>query len=217
VKHLHEGQTTVAGVLEWLESEPLQSLQWDQLNEFADWLNSEAVVAGGIGPREAQRIWPRHLADSLAFARGWSGANPPLRLLDIGAGVGLPGIPLAILWPGTRVTLLERSGRRVDLARRAVRRLRLVNVEVRQGDVVAEQAAWPSVVCRAVFPPEKAAAVVEGLVEENGTGVVGLRGESNRQSIEAGISARFPARLVEVPETVLDGAVSLLIIGASEH
>lgn len=180
-------------------------------------MNSEAVVAGGIGPREAQRIWPRHLADSLAFARGWFRADPPLRLLDIGAGVGLPGIPLAILWPGTRVILLERSGRRVDLARRAVRRLRLANVEVRQADVVAEQTAWQAVVCRAVFPPGKAVGVVEGLLGENGTGVVGLRGESNRQSIEAGISARYAVQLVEVPETVLDGSVSLLIMGASEH
>lgn len=189
--------------------------QWGQMESLADWLKDEAIVAGGLGPHEADRIWSRHLADSIVFCRGWQDSTPPRRLIDVGGGVGLPSIPLAILWPQTEFTLLDRAGRRIDLARRAVRRLGLDNVEVRQGDVLAEQNEWDGAVFRAVFPPARALQTAETVLEPTGIAVIGLRG-TKRPKLPAARGGR-PISVVEVPRAVLDEPVSILIMGPCEH
>jgi 16S rRNA (guanine527-N7)-methyltransferase len=218
VKHPDADREAINRVLEWLGvSIPLQTSQWDQLDLLARWLTEEAEAGGGIGPGESDRIWPRHLADSLTFAGGWVDHPPPPRILDVGAGVGLPGIPLAILWPETAITLLDRSGRRFDLARRAVRLLGIDNVEVRLGDVRSEPDEWEGVVFRAVFPPEMACRIGQSLVKATGTVVVGLRGKHSRLVAASLLADYRSARIVDVPATVLDGAVSLLIMGSSEY
>jgi len=89
-----------------------------------------------------------------------------MSVIDVGSGVGLPGIPLAILWPDTTVRLVERSGRRARLLRRAVRILDLENAHVDEGDLGSlEPAAWEGVgvVMRAVFPPESALTTLQPL------------------------------------------------------
>ena len=76
----------------------------------------------------------------MTFGVGWDA--PPDEVLDVGTGVGLPGIPLAILFPETMVTLLDRGGRRVRLLHRAVRVLGLPNVVIAQGDAFAVADEW---------------------------------------------------------------------------
>lgn len=117
---------------------------------YADWLTTEAAVAGGIGPDEGGRVLERHVVDSLLFAGVWSGEGD---VLDVGSGVGLPGIPLAIAAPDRHFVLLDRSGRRVALAKRALRILSLENVEVVHGDL--ERVDWSRhvVVSRASLSP----------------------------------------------------------------
>ena len=154
MKHPDVGHESVVRVLNWVGSS-LKSGQWEQLQTFAEWLKDEAVGAGGLGPNEAVRVWTRHLADSLAFAFAWREVTPPARLLDMGSGVGLPGIPLAVLWPETLVTLLDRSGRRIDLARRATRLVKLANVDIQQGEVDGQRPGWEAIVSRAVFAPDQ--------------------------------------------------------------
>jgi len=213
VKHVVTDRQAVERVLTWLGNATLQTDQWDQLENLASWLGDEAIRAGGLGPHESERIWSRHLADALTFAFGWRETGPPPRLIDIGAGVGLPGIPLAILWPATHVTLLDRASRRVDLARRAVRRLRLDNVEVRRGDAHREQRVWEGAVLRAVFPPEQACRVSDAVLKKTGIAVMGLRGtDKNVPPATIAMTGRS-VRLLDVPATVLDGSVSLLIMG----
>jgi 16S rRNA (guanine527-N7)-methyltransferase len=151
------------------------------LDDFGRWLADEGIEAGGVGPLEGLRIVDRHLADSLVFAGAWRAT--PSRVLDVGSGVGLPGIPLAITHPLTDVTLLDRSGRRCRLARRAVRILGLSNVSVEQGDVAREARAWPVVVFRASLPPDRALAVAAPLLEAGGRAVVALSRTSEPASV----------------------------------
>lgn len=150
----------------------LSSAQHETLIQFADWLAAEAVEAGGIGSDEKDRIIDRHVADSLVFAAAWAGT--PVDLLDVGSGVGLPGIPLAISHPRTSVTLLDRSEKRCRLARRAIRILGLENVVVEQRDTKGMSGPWSTIVFRASLVWEDALAAALPLLEMNGCAVVGL-------------------------------------------
>lgn len=134
-----------------------ESADPSKLARFRRFLEEEAIPAGGLGPAEAERLQNRHLHDSLGFSVAWHGESAPMHLVDVGSGAGLPGIPLAVLWPGCSVRLVERSGRRARLLRRAVRILGLDNVSVVESgveEVDVDDFTDASIVMRAVFPPE---------------------------------------------------------------
>lgn len=87
--------------------------------------------------RDTREMVVRHLLDSLAVLpvlQSLPGA-PTLRLLDVGAGAGLPGIPLAIAEPALRVTVLDSNGKKARFMRHAVRTLALPQVEVAESRV----------------------------------------------------------------------------------
>lgn len=123
-----------------------------RLEDYGDWLVTEAIAAGGLGPKEADRVLDRHIVDSLFFAGVWSAVGD---VLDVGSGVGLPGIPLAIIAPDRHFVLLDRSRRRVELARRALRILSLGNVDVVYGDLATTDWSSYVVVSRASLSPAR--------------------------------------------------------------
>ncbi|MFW2340868.1 MAG: 16S rRNA (guanine(527)-N(7))-methyltransferase RsmG [Acidimicrobiia bacterium] len=176
------------------------------LAAYATWLEKEALPAGGIGPDEAPRIWDRHICDSLSFARAWP-SSAPATAIDVGSGVGLPGVALAILWPDTRIVLLDRSGRRVALLRRLVRVLQLDNVEPVQGDIAGIRGSFEGILARGVMNPDRLAVAVRHLCSAGGRAVVGLS-----RGIEATASPPDTGRVITIPPEVLDGGGRILII-----
>jgi 16S rRNA (guanine527-N7)-methyltransferase len=193
--------------------------QLELLSGYADWLRSEAIPAGGLGPREGERVWSRHLADSVLFAGAWRG-DPPKELLDVGSGVGLPGIPLAILWPQTTVTLLDRGGRRVRLLYRAAAVLRLANVVVAQGDALAVADDWEGIVVRGALRAPEVVGLAARLLQPGGTAVLGLsrRAQPPERTAELmGVAEALglQSELVGVPPEILDAPVWLLIMRLS--
>ena len=175
------------------------------MEKFAWWLAEEAIPAGGLGPSEQPVLFSRHLADSLLFAGGWtSSGRSPGSLLDVGAGVGLPGLPLAIAWPGTEVTLLDRSSRRADLARRAVRVLGLTNVRVVTAQLREWQEAADLIVCRAVGSPSVLRKEFSRLLRPNAMAVIG--GSHRARPHADGY------RVKEVPASIIGYRVWLLIM-----
>ena len=95
---------------------------YDAASRYVDILSSRGVDWGLIGPREVDRLWSRHLLNSVAMANLIA---PSATLLDVGSGAGLPGIPLAILRPDLKVTLLEPLLRRANFLTEAVDELGL--------------------------------------------------------------------------------------------
>ena len=131
----------------------------DAAAEYARLLATEGTVRGLIGPREVPRLWERHLLNSAAIA---SLVPVGARVVDVGSGAGLPGIPLALARPDLTVTLLEPLARRVAFLTECVRRLGLERVTVVRGraeeDSIRRQLGGADVVtARAVAPLDKLA------------------------------------------------------------
>ncbi len=181
---------------------PLNPIQIERLATFRSWLRSEALAAGGIGPAEVERLDQRHISDSLLFASVLD--EDPETLIDVGSGVGLPGIPLAVLFPSCRVTLIDRSGRRADLARRAVRVVGVENVMVSQGDVDDFTGAASVLVARASLPAPEMLDVAGRVLVPGGLAVVGGSWKS---------APKQPGwETVKIPPDHLDHTVWLLMM-----
>ena len=101
----------------------------DVARRYADLLADAGVERGLVGPREVDRLWERHLLNSAAIAEL---LEPGERVVDIGSGAGLPGIPLAIARPDLEIVLLEPLLRRSEFLNEAVAELGLA-VEVVRG------------------------------------------------------------------------------------
>ncbi|WP_407687962.1 16S rRNA (guanine(527)-N(7))-methyltransferase RsmG [Mycobacterium sp. HUMS_1102779] len=123
---------------------------------YADILATAGVERGLLGPREVDRLWERHLINCAVVGEL---LDPGARVVDIGSGAGLPGIPLFIARPDLDVVLLEPLLRRSEFLAEAVAELGLA-VEVVRGR--AEE-AWvrercgerDAAVSRAVAPLDK--------------------------------------------------------------
>jgi 16S rRNA (guanine527-N7)-methyltransferase len=89
-------------------------------------LATDGVIRGLIGPREVPRLWERHVLNSAAVAEAIA---PGARVVDVGSGAGLPGIPLGLARPDVTMTLVEPMARRVEFLEEAVAELRAL-----QGD-----------------------------------------------------------------------------------
>jgi 16S rRNA (guanine527-N7)-methyltransferase len=202
--------------LSWLGIEDPDRSLLSRLERYAEWLIEEAVPAGGLGPRESPRIWGRHVADSLVFATAWRD-GAPRELLDVGSGVGLPGIPLALLWPETHVTLLDRGGRRTRLLNRAKRLLDLDNVVVAQGDAFDVADEWAGITFRGSVRAPEAVGLAARMLDVPGRAVLGLSRKAEppgrtRDLVGVASAMGLEAEVVGVPAEVLDGPAWMLIM-----
>lgn len=124
---------------------------------YAEVLSTAGVERGLLGPREADRLWDRHLLNSAAVAELLA---PGERVADVGSGAGLPGIPLAIARPDLTVALIEPLLRRATFLSEVVAELGLENVTVVRGraedpGVIRTHGAADAVVSRAVAALDK--------------------------------------------------------------
>ncbi len=184
--------------------------EMDLLTAYRSWLAGEAIPAGGLGPNEGHRLWERHVADSLLFG---SGLGEGKLCLDIGSGVGLPGIPLAISHPQAHFDLVDKSGRRCDLLRRAIGVLGLRNCSVIHSDVAQLERTYPFVVSRAAMPADQLLIHVKHLLEQGGIANISV---SRTGDWKSGVCPPTGIGLsrISVPHRVLDTGVQLLRIEA---
>jgi 16S rRNA (guanine527-N7)-methyltransferase len=158
----------------------------DRAAAYARLLATDGAVRGLIGPREVPRLWDRHLLNSAAIA--------PLvpdgaRVVDVGSGAGLPGIPLALARPDLAMTLLEPLARRVAFLLECVDRLGLDNVTVvrgraEEGPVRRELGGADVVTARAVAPLDKLAGWCLPLLRTGGR-LLALKGSTAAEELAA--------------------------------
>jgi 16S rRNA (guanine527-N7)-methyltransferase len=121
------------------------------IHRYVDLLTTAGVDRGLLGPREASRIWSRHVLNCAVV----EAALPhDASVVDIGSGAGLPGIVLALARPDLTVTLVEPLLRRATFLTEVVDALGLGQVEVvraRAEDLAGER-AFDVATARAVAP-----------------------------------------------------------------
>lgn len=126
-------------------------------------LRTKGIEWGLMGPREGDRLWDRHILNSTAIS---SLVPEGATVADVGSGAGLPGVPLAILRPDLRITLVEPLLRRATFLTECVEELGLDGqvtvVRSRAEDLRRElgvkgatNAPFDVVTCRAVAPLTK--------------------------------------------------------------
>lgn len=118
------------------------------INRYVDILTTRGVEWGLMGPKEAPRIWGRHIFNSAALSSLIPAGS---RVADVGSGAGLPGIPLAIARPDIQVTLIESLLRRSNFLTEVVEELELGDrIEVLRGRAEDVDGQFDIVTARAV-------------------------------------------------------------------
>jgi 16S rRNA (guanine527-N7)-methyltransferase len=203
--------------------------RWGLAVTYAELLAGEGVLRGLIGPREAPRLWERHLLNCAVLSDLVpEGAD----VADLGTGAGLPGVVLAIRRPDLRVTLVEPLLRRTTFLSEVVASLGLDNVEVRRAraEELHGSADFAVVTSRAVAPLPRLLAWSMPLVRQGGL-LLAMKGSTAAEEVSAAHQdlARWQAHDFEVlsvggdviapPTTViraLAGARSQLALGRSD-
>jgi len=132
--------------------------------------------------RDVEGIRTKHFLDSFSCVLAWK-ENPPRRLIDIGTGAGFPGIPLKILYPSMRLTLVESVGKKTNFCRHMVETLKLDDTEVVTaraedvGQMPAHREAYDWAVARAVANLQVLAEYLLPLVQVGGA-MLAQKGQS---------------------------------------
>jgi 16S rRNA (guanine527-N7)-methyltransferase len=167
-------------------------------SQFAEILATDGVQRGLIGPREAPRLWDRHLLNCAVVADLLPEAG---ELVDIGSGAGLPGVVLAMLRPGIRVVLLEPMLRRSVFLEECLARLDLPNATVVRGraEDMAGVIRADIATARAVAPLDRLAGWAAGLLRPGGE-ILAIKGQSAEQELAAArpVLSRLRVRSAEV-------------------
>ena len=129
------GDARLAGVLHQFASSPSRSASGvthsaeaaeEKLRRYLELLAKWNRVYNLTAITDPQQMLTQHVLDSLTVVPHVTGE----RLVDVGSGAGLPGIPLALALPHTRVTLVESSHKKSTFLNQALIELGLKNVEV---------------------------------------------------------------------------------------
>lgn len=143
---------------------------------YATLLVDPGITHGVIGPREAARIWTRHVLHCGVVAEL---VPPRAKVADLGSGAGLPGVPLALARPDVQVDLIEPMLRRTRFLDLVLADLGLDNASVvpARAEVHARTPArYDVVVARAVADLRTLAGWAVPLLTRGGS-LLALKGE----------------------------------------
>ena len=148
------------------------------LEELARWNRRFNLT----GITDLDSMVSHHVLDSLAVHRYLHGAS----IADVGTGAGFPGLPLALVNPERRFSLIDSNGKKIRFVSHAVRTLGLMNVEPLQAraEALRPERPFDTVLARAFAPlPELLAAVAPLCGSE--TQVLAMKGKWPQDELAA--------------------------------
>lgn len=189
---------------------------------YAELLADTAVTRGLIGPREVPRLWERHLLNCAVLGEV---VPDGVAVCDVGSGAGLPGIPLALVRPDLRITLLEPLLRRTRFLQEVTELLGLEQqvtvVRGRAEEVLGTLAPVHVVTARAVAPLDRLAGWGVPLLRPYGE-MLALKGESAEEELRASKAALHKlgvteTEIVQVGADVVDPPATVVraVVGES--
>lgn len=147
---------------------------------YADLLATTGISHGLVGPREAGRLWERHLVNCAVMETLVPQGQD---VIDIGSGAGLPGVVLAVVRPDLALHLVEPLLRRTTWLESTVEELGLGNVTVHRGRAEQMDLTAPVVTARAVASLDKLARWAFPLLEPGGR-LLALKGAAAERELD---------------------------------
>lgn len=139
-----------------------QIARYEQLGSLYPEWNEKINV---ISRKDIDNLYINHILHSLGIAK-FTDFKPGSNVLDMGTGGGLPGIPLAIMFPEVKFHLVDRIGKKIKVAQDISDRLGLTNVTTQHGDVKEVKGTFDFVVSRAVMNLDDLVAFVKRSVSK---------------------------------------------------
>lgn len=133
-----------------------------------------------ISRKDIDNLYVNHILHSLAIAKFITPVSGST-FLDMGTGGGLPGIPLAIMFPESKFHLVDRIGKKIKVAQSIADSLGLKNVTSQHGDIGECRDRYDFVVSRAVMRLDELVPLIKKNVSRSnrnayGNGLICLKG-----------------------------------------
>ena len=182
----------------------LQEDTWSKLKEYCDLLREWNTKINLVSRKDTDRLEIKHLAHCLTITK-FLRLMPKARLLDVGTGGGLPGIPLSICYPQARFTLMDSIGKKVMVVEDMLKRLGLNNAEVRRGRVeeLPKKKTYDFIIGRAVTALPKFFSWVNNKIRKGSSnspsnGILYLKGGDFTEELKA--SGLHPSKIWNLDE-----------------
>ena len=172
----------------------LSELQKQQINRLEELYHDWNIKINVVSRKDIDELYLRHVLHSLGIAKIQpfkAGAS----ILDVGTGGGFPGIPLAILFPEARFTLVDAIGKKIKVVQEVVEGLKLTNVNAIHSRVEDLDSQHDFVVSRAVAAMPTFVGWIKGRIKkesvhEQKNGILYLKGGDLSEELKGYKNAR---------------------------